>query len=124
MFEYFSLNVYKYRWDERSSVVTPSEEVFYLVAFLRTAVPDSSDPSQRLDYLARQNDQILDFCKRSGIEIKQYLPNYATRHEWEQHFGDKWERFLRRKAEFDPKRILGTGQGIFQPSAASSLWPS
>ena len=108
------------RWDERSSVATPDEEVFYLVALLRTAVPDSAEPSQRLEYLSEQNERVLEFCNDNGIEVKQYLPNYSTRSDWERHFGDKWGRFLRRKAEFDPKHILGSGQGIFRPSSSSS----
>ncbi|KAJ6825813.1 cytokinin dehydrogenase 4 isoform X1 [Iris pallida] len=111
----------KHKWDERSSVVTPDEEVFYLVAFLRTAVPGSTEPTQSLEYLTRQNERILDYCRDTGIKIKQYLPNHATRSDWERHFGDGWGRFLRRKAEFDPKHILGTGQGIFQPLSSPSF---
>lgn len=107
------------RWDERSSVVTPSEEVFYLVAFLRSAL-DSGEETQSLQHLSNQNSQILRFCDDAGIKAKQYLPHYTTRKEWEDHFGDKWEQFYQRKMEFDPRRILATGQRIFSPSPSSS----
>ncbi|KAH0454250.1 hypothetical protein IEQ34_016174 [Dendrobium chrysotoxum] len=116
------------RWDERSSVVLPGEDIFYLVAFLRSAVPGSSDRTKSLEYLSNQNRQILKFCESAGIEAKQYLPSHRGRVEWERHFGpDKWETFQRRKAEFDPSCILGTGQGIFHPTSCpftSSLFPS
>ncbi|KAG0478973.1 hypothetical protein HPP92_013692 [Vanilla planifolia] len=114
----------KHRWDERTSVVVPDEDIFYLVAFLRSAVPVLGDTTKTLQYLNRQNQQILEFCYSTGIKVKQYLPSYNGRAEWERHFGpERWERFLRRKAEFDPSCILGTGQGIFRPvsSPFSSL---
>ncbi|RWW21755.1 hypothetical protein GW17_00014085 [Ensete ventricosum] len=64
--------------------------MFYLVAFLRSALPDSGDPTQSLEYLSRQNKKILDFCDDAGIEIKQYLPVHRSRAEWARHFGPKW----------------------------------
>lgn len=110
----------KNKWDERSSVVTPDEEVFYLVALLRSAL-DTGDETQTLEHLSNQNRQILRFCRDERMNVKQYLPHYTTQSEWEEHFGrDKWALFQQRKAEFDPKRILATGQRIFSPSFASS----
>ncbi|KAG6492797.1 hypothetical protein ZIOFF_047764 [Zingiber officinale] len=117
----------KHKWDERSSAVTPDEDVFYLVAFLRSALPDSDDPTQSLTYLKRQNQEILEFCNHAQIKIKikQYLPHYKTQEEWASHFGPKWNRFVERKARYDPKCVLGSGQGIFQLSSSpSSLFPS
>ncbi|KAG8078121.1 hypothetical protein GUJ93_ZPchr0007g5889 [Zizania palustris] len=112
----------KQKWDPRSSVVTPEEDVFYLVAFLRSAVPGAADPAQSLEALARQNLEILGFCDEAGIRAlagigaKQYLPNHKEQREWEAHFGDRWARFARLKAEFDPRALLATGQGIFHHS--------
>uniref|UniRef100_A0A0E0JPE3 cytokinin dehydrogenase n=1 Tax=Oryza punctata TaxID=4537 RepID=A0A0E0JPE3_ORYPU len=103
----------KHKWDPRSSVVTPEEDVFYLVAFLRSAVPGSTDPAQSLEALERQNREILEFCDEAGIGAKQYLPNHKAQREWEAHFGARWARFARLKAEFDPRAMLATGQGIF-----------
>lgn len=105
------------RWDHRSSVVTPDEDVFYLVALLRSAL-DAGDETQSLEYLTHQNRQILRFCAEAGIKAKQYLPHYATQEEWVDHFGDKWAQFHKRKMEFDPRHILATGQRIFHPSFA------
>jgi len=107
------------RWDQRSSVVTPDEDVFYLVALLRSAL-DNGEETQSLEYLTDQNRKILRFCDDAGIKVKQYLPHYTTREEWMDHFGDKWDRFYQRKMEFDPRRILATGQRIFNPSSAST----
>lgn len=103
------------RWDSRTSVVTPEEDVFYLVALLRSAL-DGSDETQTLEYLNNQNRQILRFCNDLKINVKQYLPHYTTQEEWMDHYGDKWDLIHERKMKFDPKRILATGQRIFKPS--------
>ncbi|KAF1864437.1 hypothetical protein Lal_00021859 [Lupinus albus] len=60
-----------------------------------------------------QNQEILQFCKDNGIEIREYLTGNKTNEGWVQHFGSKWQIFEGRKAEFDPKKILSPGQGIF-----------
>ncbi|KAL2346294.1 hypothetical protein Fmac_000294 [Flemingia macrophylla] len=99
----------KNKWDQRSSVVTPEEDVFYLVAFLRSALD-----TETLEYLSNENRQILRFCHDSEIKVKQYLPHYTTHQEWMDHFGDKWTQFIARKMQFDPRQILATGQQIFQ----------
>ncbi|KAM1387953.1 hypothetical protein ACFX2I_016136 [Malus domestica] len=109
----------KDKWDQSSSVVTPDEDIFYLVALLRTAL-ETGDETHTLEHLTNQNHQILRFCVDAGIEVKQYLPRYTTQEEWMDHFGDKWVRFYKRKMEFDPRRILATGQRIFSPSSVSS----
>lgn len=88
------------------SMVVPDEEVFYSVGLLRSA-PDG------WEHLEQQNRDIIRFCRNAGIGFKQYLPNYRTRLEWEEHFGSKWSKFVERKMEFDPKGILSPGQMIF-----------
>lgn len=107
------------KWDQNTSVVIPDEDTFYLVALLRSAL-DSSDETQTLDHLSNQNRRILKFCDDAGIKIKQYLPHYETHDQWKNHFGSKWDMFLKRKMQFDPKGILATGQRIFQPWFISS----
>ncbi|XP_051226852.1 cytokinin dehydrogenase 5-like [Lolium perenne] len=108
----------KHKWDPRSSVVTPDEEVFYLVAFLRSALPGAA---QSLDELVRQNRQILDFCAGAGIGAKQYLPNHKSQPDWVAHFGpERWARFASLKSKYDPRAMLATGQGIFPPPATDS----
>ncbi|KAL6572791.1 Cytokinin dehydrogenase 5 [Orobanche minor] len=113
----------KNKWDEKSSVVTPDEDVFYLVALLRSALGNGEE-TQALDYLSDQNRQILRFCQESGIHVKQYLPHYTTQQEWEHHFGEKWTLFSRRKMEFDPRNILATGQRIFAAPSSLHINPS
>ena len=103
------------RWEEKTSAVIPDEEMFYLVAFLRSASGNSPEERGKiLEFLKNQNEQILGFCRDSGIRAIQYMPQYGNRREWEEHFGRKWKNFLRRKMEYDPKEILGTGLGIFK----------
>ncbi|XP_058729393.1 cytokinin dehydrogenase 3-like [Vicia villosa] len=99
--------VNKTKWDDNMSAVTPNEEIFYVVSLLRTTKFD------KLEEFQIQNQQIIQYCKDVGIGMKQYLPQKETHEEWVEHFGQKWEVFEKRKARFDPNKILSPGQGIF-----------
>lgn len=100
-----------YRWDCRTSVVLPEGEVLYLVALLRFTPPN---PKPALvEKLVEENREILRLCNENGIELKLYLPHYHSKKEWKLHFGKKWNRFVERKALFDPMAILAPGQNIF-----------
>lgn len=112
--------VNKNKWDEDTSVVTPNEDVFYLVALLRSAL-QNGDEALTLERLSDENRQILDFCKEQNIGVKQYLPHYITQQEWMDHYGEKWPQIYKSKMEFDPRHILATGQKIFQPSFTSMM---
>ncbi|KEH32514.1 putative cytokinin dehydrogenase [Medicago truncatula] len=95
------------KWDDKMSAVTPNEEIFYVVDFLRATGFDN------LEAYKSQNQQILQFCKDVGIEIKHYLPLNRTHEEWVEQYGLKWNAFEKRKNQFDPNKILSPGQGIF-----------
>lgn len=95
------------RWDDRMTAVVPDEEVFYTLALLHTSTPNN------YEYFDKFNSGILEFCKRKGIKVKQYLPNIGSKKEWKEHFGSKWGNILQNKAIFDPKSILSPGQRIF-----------
>ncbi|KAL7600243.1 cytokinin dehydrogenase 5 [Lactuca sativa] len=110
----------KNKWDEKSSVVTPDEDVFYLVALLRSAL-DNGEETLTLKHLSEENRKILKFCKESNIKVKQYLPHYTTQEEWMEHYGDKWQQIYRKKMEFDPRHILATGQRVFEPRFGSEV---
>ncbi|KAL0374499.1 UNVERIFIED_CONTAM: Cytokinin dehydrogenase 3 [Sesamum radiatum] len=99
--------VFFVRWDDRMSAVIPEEDVFYTLAVLHYSPPNAYQIYDKF------NSQILGFCKRAGIRVKQYLPNYKSQGEWIKHFGPKWPTFRQRKAAFDPKFILSPGQRIF-----------
>ncbi|KAJ9559974.1 hypothetical protein OSB04_005134 [Centaurea solstitialis] len=108
----------KNKWDDETSVVTPNEDVFYLVALLRSAL-ENGEEALTLERLSDENRRILDFCDEQNIGVKQYLPHYTTQQEWMDHYGEKWPQFYKRKMEFDPRHILATGQRIFEPSFTS-----
>ncbi|KAG8391167.1 hypothetical protein BUALT_Bualt01G0159600 [Buddleja alternifolia] len=107
--------VNKSKWDNRTSFVTPEEDIFYLVAFLPHAVPLSTE-NNGLQYLLNVNKRILDFCEVAHLGVKQYLPYYTTQDEWRAHYGPRWEVFVQRKSAYDPLAILAPGQRIFQKS--------
>ncbi|KAL0333771.1 UNVERIFIED_CONTAM: Cytokinin dehydrogenase 3 [Sesamum angustifolium] len=89
------------------SAVTPDEDVFYNVGFLHSGGVNESDVFEVF------NSQVLGFCEKAGIKVKQYLPYHKSREEWIKHFGSKWSIFQQRKMKFDPKMILSPGQRIF-----------
>lgn len=91
-------------------MVTPEEDIIYLVAFLSSALPGTDG----LEHIMTQNQHILDFCAKAELGAKQYLPHYHTQDEWRAHFGTQWETFVQRKSAYDPLAILAPGQRIFQ----------
>ncbi|KAL8167802.1 hypothetical protein V2J09_009301 [Rumex salicifolius] len=108
------------RWNQKTSLVTPHEDVFYLIGLLSSAIPSSSRGSGDLEQTLAQNQRILNFCQRTKLGVKQYLPHYGTQEEWRAHFGPKWKIFARRKSVYDPLAILAPGQKIFQKARNNS----
>lgn len=113
------LFVFLCRWDNRTSVVIPDEDIFYLVAFLASAVP-SSNGSDGLEHILSQNKKILEYCEKADLGVKQYLPHYTTQEAWRLHFASRWQIFQQRKSVYDPLAILAPGQQIFQKSITFS----
>lgn len=109
----FFITFHWFRWNNRTSLVTPDEDIFYLVAFLSSAVP-SSVGTDGLEHILEQNQRILDYCIDFLPGVKQYLPHYSNQEEWRSHFGPKWQTILQRKSIYDPLAILAPGQRIFQ----------
>ncbi|KAM5558638.1 cytokinin dehydrogenase 1 [Rosa sericea] len=105
--------VNKTKWNNNTSLVTPDEDVFYLVAFLSSVVP-SSTGTDGFDKILTLNRRILQYSASANLGIKQYLPHYRTQGEWRTHFGSRWKVFLQRKSSYDPLAILAPGQRIFK----------
>ncbi|TKW05518.1 hypothetical protein SEVIR_7G181400v4 [Setaria viridis] len=101
------------RWDGNTSAVVPAvpDGVVYVFSVLR-----STDPARCggacVEGILEEHRRVADeACRRLGA--KQYLARQPSRAHWQDHFGSSWDRFVARKARFDPMRILGPGQGIF-----------
>ncbi|XP_068660438.1 cytokinin dehydrogenase 7 [Aristolochia californica] len=99
------------KWDSRSSVAVPEEEIFYLVGLLRFTRPYPEGPPA--EELVAQNQEVIDCCCANGFDFKLYLPHYRSEEQWKRHFGRQWQRFVERKARYDPMAILAPGQRIF-----------
>ncbi|EXB74888.1 Cytokinin dehydrogenase 7 [Morus notabilis] len=99
------------KWDNRTSVVLPEGEVFYLVGLLRFTPPQTKAPL--VEKIVLENREIVQYCSSNGIDFKLYMPHYRSEEEWKRHFGNQWTRFVQRKANFDPMAILSPGQRIF-----------
>ncbi|KAH9538100.1 hypothetical protein CY35_16G087800 [Sphagnum magellanicum] len=69
------------KWDRRTAAVVPDEEVFYVVAFLKNALP--SGPG--LESMLAENARILRVCE--DLNGKHYLPKYTEEEQWKRHFG-------------------------------------
>ncbi|OMO86472.1 hypothetical protein COLO4_21137 [Corchorus olitorius] len=104
------------KWDSRTSVALPEGEIFYIVALLRF-VPKG--PS--VEKLVAQNQEIVQWCIKKGLDFKLYLPHYQSKEDWKRHFGNQWTRFVERKASFDPMAILAPGQKIFKRNHPSLI---
>ncbi|XP_054802190.1 cytokinin dehydrogenase 9 [Prosopis cineraria] len=107
------------RWNSKTSLVTPEEDVFYLVAFLSSAIPNSVGKDS-LENIINQNKRILQFCADACLGVKQYLPYYTTKDEWQAHFGSRWEAFFQRKLAYDPLALLAPGHRIFENAISTS----
>ncbi|KAK9946204.1 hypothetical protein M0R45_011679 [Rubus argutus] len=99
------------KWDDRTSVVLPKSEIFYIVALLRFTPAYPNGPS--FETLVAQNQEIVQYCTNEGFDFKLYLPHYRSQDDWKQHFGNQWARFGELKTCFDPMAILAPGQKIF-----------
>ncbi|KAL8040360.1 hypothetical protein ABFX02_10G093000 [Erythranthe guttata] len=95
------------KWDNRISAVIPDEEVFYMLGLLHSTGHD------KYHIYDKFNDRILRLCKKAGVNVKQYLPQYKSKQDWIKHYGSKWKIIRQTKATFDPKMILSPGQRIF-----------
>ncbi|KAH7572128.1 hypothetical protein JRO89_XS04G0206300 [Xanthoceras sorbifolium] len=98
--------MYRNKWDDNMSAVIPNEEIFYTAGFLDASV-------NNWEAFDNKNKEILEFCDKAGIKVKQYLGHHDTKEEWINHFGSKWKTFQDRKNQFDPKMILSPGQRLF-----------
>lgn len=107
----------KSKWNNKTFLVTPDEDIFYMVAFLPSAMPSASG-TESLERILAQNERIKSFCSTMLPEVKQYLSHYSTQEEWQSHFGPQWEVFVQRKLEYDPLAILAPGQRIFPRTSA------
>ena len=110
----------RFRWDGNTSAVVPAAPagVAYVFSVLR-----STDPARCggacVDEILEEHRRVADeACRRLGA--KQYLARQPSRAHWRDHFGAGWDRFVARKARFDPMHMLGPGQGIFPRATTDS----
>ncbi|GKV03683.1 hypothetical protein SLEP1_g15948 [Rubroshorea leprosula] len=105
------------KWDNRTSVVLPEGDIFYIVAFLRSTVYPKGPEVEKL---VAKNREIVQVCREKGLDFKLYLPQYQCQEDWKRHFGNQWSRFEERKRVFDPMAILAPGQKIFKRRVSQS----
>lgn len=96
------------------AVPETTDEIFYVVAFLRNKLNDGPT----LEEMLEENEQIMQIC--GPLKCKQYLAHYGNQSAWKQHFGVKWETFLENKQLFDPCAILSPGLNMFPRADCSS----
>ncbi|XP_078162099.1 cytokinin dehydrogenase 3-like [Carex rostrata] len=111
------------KWDGNMSAVLPevgsTDRFMYVVGVLQSASPDTCNHHCLHNLLQHQRLFAQTACDRIGA--KQYLGHQPSPFHWRQHFSQRWDRFARRKSQFDRNYILGPGQGIFtNPQFASS----
>ncbi|RAL53848.1 hypothetical protein DM860_004319 [Cuscuta australis] len=104
----------KAKWDNKTSLVFPDEDIFYLTSFLPRANL-SSNGTDGLDFMFKQRQKILDFCESAGIGEKQYFPFYETPEEYKsKHYSEEqWKLLSQRKLMYDTSCTLAPGHNIF-----------
>lgn len=101
----------KNKWNSLASVVTPEDDVFYLVSLLRSNFPPPRGPNA--ETLLSENESILALLRSANISFKVYMPHFKSSQDSRLHFGPHWTQFVSLKQAFDPLAILAPGQSIF-----------
>ena len=90
----------------------------YVFSVLRSTDPARGGGACVDEILEEHRRVAEEACRRLGA--KQYLARQPSRTHWRDHFGAGWDRFVARKARFDPMHMLGPGQGIFPRATTDS----
>ena len=83
----------------------------YVFSVLRSTDPARCGGACVDEILEEHRRVAEEACRRLGA--KQYLARQPLRAHWRDHFGAGWDQFVACKARFDPRHVLGPGQGIF-----------
>lgn len=90
---------------------TPSSDVVWLFAILRTGSPYAYGNLLRMMAL---NETVYMRVKANGGTVYPVNALPMSVEDWRDHFGDAWDGFEKAKEKYDPKGILTPGQGVFQ----------
>jgi len=97
---------------KRPFLEVPNEETLFLFDILRTVPPDPAAVRATLDVNRALFEQARNLGgKRYAISAVEF-----SQQDWREHFGRDFFLFALRKAQFDPKKVLAPGQGIFAPA--------
>lgn len=88
----------------------PDEPVAFAFNLLRTAPPN--DPAT-VNAMVADNRALYDKLVRVGGTRYSIGSIPFSCHDWERHFGRRWNLLARSKRRFDPDNVLTPGQGIF-----------
>lgn len=92
----------------------PDDEFVWLFDVLSVS-PDHRTPGYA-DRLVDRNHQLADAARASGGTVYPIGVTPMSTENWRHHYGPSWTAFERAKNEFDPKRVLTPGPGIFEPA--------
>ncbi|MFI1393750.1 FAD-binding protein [Streptomyces sp. NPDC020681] len=88
----------------------PDGPVPYLFAILRATPPD--DPTT-IDRLLEANRSAYDIARAAGGHRYPVGSIPFTKPDWRRHFGPTWPTLAAARRRYDPRGVLGPGQGIF-----------
>lgn len=88
---------------------TPSENIAFLFAILRTAPPDPAVINQ----MVTANRDLFERDRALGGYRYPVGAVPMTQADWKQHFLPVWGKLVNAKQRYDPDNILTPGQGIF-----------
>ena len=88
----------------------PKEEVVFLFAILRTAVPPEDTVVKRM---LADNRRLFEQNRNLGGYSYPINAISFTKKDWKQHFRPFWGKLVSAKRRYDPDNVLTPGQGIF-----------
>ncbi|MEU6349021.1 FAD-binding protein [Streptomyces sp. NPDC047072] len=88
----------------------PDDPVPYLFAILRTTPPDDT---AKIERLLTANREAYDLALSAGGHRYPIDSLSFTVSDWRRHFGPVWGELAAARHRYDPRGVLGAGQGIF-----------
>lgn len=89
---------------------TPKEDVVFLLAILRNAIPPES---RVVTQMLADNRRLFQQNRKLGGYHYPVNAISLTQKDWKQHFRPFWGKLVSVKRRYDPDFLLTPGQGIF-----------
>jgi cytokinin dehydrogenase len=91
---------------------TPHSDIMFQFSVFRYAEPGSP---QVVESMLKASDDMYTTALDAGGTLYPFASVAMGPDRWRAHWGEQWNLLSEAKAKYDPRGILGAGQGIFAP---------